>query len=354
MTEKKAFVFDTNFIIQTKDLDEVIANLSDRFSVYVTQVSVDERIGQECRKVKAHYNELDRFKEQFTDIAQIKILKTCEKEQETYRIGMQKKYKEAFKERLIPFLKDGVMLSALLERAYSKTPPFLSENNASDKGFKDALIWESLLAFFKENGENEVLLITDDGGFTKNADDLCAEFAEVTGKKLFIHPNSYYRELLKPELVDEPKQLPQILNVEVLRQRIQGMLKKLCYVQYEDDWGNEVSEETFILRNKVDSTYVRTVFDNIEKVRLDYLFDVEIPASAILELDDRITDTKYRIPMTVLDDIVKLYEEIKVQYPDYIEQFVSAVVHAMNGNYREQSTTNSWNKVDYSDDELPF
>ena len=348
MTEKKAFILDTNFIKQTKDLDEVIANLSDRFSVYVTQVSVDERIAQECRKVKARHKELDEIKKRFADIAQIKTLKTCEKEQETYRTGMQKKYKEAFKERLIPFLKDGVMLSAVLERAYSKTPPFSSEDHASDKGFKDALIWESLLVFFKEKGENEVLLITDDGGFTKNADDLCAEFAEVTGKKLFIHPNSYYRELLKPELVDEPKQPPQILNVEVLRQRIQEMLKKLCYAQSEDYWGNEVSEETFILRSKVDSTYVKTVFDNIEKVRLDYLFDVEIPASAILDLDDRITDTKCRIPMTAIDDIVKLYEEIKAQYPDYIEQFVLAAVHAINGHYHEQS------KADYSDDELPF
>lgn len=44
MEEKTAFVFETNFIIQVKNLDEVVENLRDKFSVYVAQVSIDERI----------------------------------------------------------------------------------------------------------------------------------------------------------------------------------------------------------------------------------------------------------------------------------------------------------------------
>ena len=38
MTEKKAFVFDTNFIIQHQNLDEVLDKLKEQFAVYITQV----------------------------------------------------------------------------------------------------------------------------------------------------------------------------------------------------------------------------------------------------------------------------------------------------------------------------
>ena len=44
--EKKVFIFDTNFIIENKKLNEVVEKLCKDFDVYVTQVSVDERIAQ--------------------------------------------------------------------------------------------------------------------------------------------------------------------------------------------------------------------------------------------------------------------------------------------------------------------
>ncbi len=354
MSEKKAFVFDTNFIVQNRELNEVIDNLKDSYSVYVSQVSIDERIAQQCRELKADYSSAELCKEKYKRFAEVRIKRSYEDMAEYYREGIQENYVNAFGDKIIPLVKDDSMLSAVLNRAYNKVPPFISESNASDKGFKDALIWESILAFFKDSGEKEVLLITDDGGFIKNAVDLCAEFSKVTGKTLSIHPNSYYRELLKPELVEEPKKPPQIINVELLRERIQSALKSICYIQLEDSWGNEIYEETFVLKKQVDSAYIQAVLDNIEKKRLDYLFETEISASAILELDDRITDTEFTIPMRTVDDIVKLYQEIKTQYPDYTEQFVSAVVRAVNGNYHEQHSLNQGPKLNYTEDELPF
>ena len=59
MAEKKAFVFDTNFIIQIQKLDSVIENLKEGYTVYVSQVSIDERIAQECRNKKAEYDNND-------------------------------------------------------------------------------------------------------------------------------------------------------------------------------------------------------------------------------------------------------------------------------------------------------
>ena len=51
---KKAFVFDTNFIIQNYNLNDVVKNLNEKgFVVYITQVAIDERIAQECIKQSA-------------------------------------------------------------------------------------------------------------------------------------------------------------------------------------------------------------------------------------------------------------------------------------------------------------
>lgn len=50
---KTAFIFDTNFILQNSKLSEVVDNLKEDYNVYVTQVSVDERIAQQCRELKS-------------------------------------------------------------------------------------------------------------------------------------------------------------------------------------------------------------------------------------------------------------------------------------------------------------
>lgn len=62
MCNEKAFVFDTNFIIQNNNLNEVVENLiNNGFNVYVTQVAIDERIAQECLKRKAKYDKINSF-----------------------------------------------------------------------------------------------------------------------------------------------------------------------------------------------------------------------------------------------------------------------------------------------------
>lgn len=76
MAEKKAFVFDTNFIIQNQNLDEALDKLKEKFSVYITQVSIDERIAQNCRDLKAQFDEAEKCKVKFIHFATISFKKT--------------------------------------------------------------------------------------------------------------------------------------------------------------------------------------------------------------------------------------------------------------------------------------
>ena len=69
MGDRKAFVFDTNFIIENiKNIDEVVQNLSTDFNVYVTQVSIDERIAQNRRESKEKFDKVVYFKKKLKSV----------------------------------------------------------------------------------------------------------------------------------------------------------------------------------------------------------------------------------------------------------------------------------------------
>ena len=76
MEEKKAIVFDTNFIFSRKDLKNDIEKLKDDFIVYVTQVSIEERIAQECRTIKKDYESVESYKVKYKKYAKIEFLIT--------------------------------------------------------------------------------------------------------------------------------------------------------------------------------------------------------------------------------------------------------------------------------------
>ncbi len=73
MERKPAFVFDTNFILQMKSLDKVLENLQEKFSVYVPQVCIDERIAQECRELRAQFGEIESLQKRCGEVVSIEF-----------------------------------------------------------------------------------------------------------------------------------------------------------------------------------------------------------------------------------------------------------------------------------------
>lgn len=349
MCKKRAFVFDTNFIIENLNLNEVVANLSEEFTVYVTQVSIDERISQKYLELKNKYEKLTSLTDEYRDIASILITTPPDRRFEAEKELTQKGYIDLFGKHIIPFSSDNATFSKILDRVFKKVPPFLSVDGASDKGFKDSLIWFSLLEFFKSNGEDEVVFITNDNGFRKNIDALSKEFNEFTGKNIVIKDNSYYKSQLEVKVAElvPPKKDSPLPDVSQLRDKIRGVIDSLCGVYCEDYWGNPEWDRTFTLSQRVDSAYIEYVFNHLKQDIRDHLFETAIPAEIILGLDDRVTNG-VPIPMSALEDALSLYEEIQQKLPDYLPQFYSATAAIINENYIEPRV------IDVEDDEVPF
>lgn len=351
MDGKKAFVFDTNFIIQNQKLDEVIDNLKEWFSVYVTQVSIDERIAQQCRDLKSRFDEAENCKNKFRDFATVSFTKTYDEKSADYQKGIQKNYKRYFGEHIISYSRDGEMFSTIIDRCNKKLPPFLSEKNASDKGFKDCLLWLSILAYFKDNGEDEIILVTDDkSGFRNNIEFLQNEFHESTGKTIEIHPNTYYQELLKQHEISEPakvEKLGKLPNLDDFRKEIEDVAEDLRRVYWEDDFGDPQWSQTFTTSVPFNKEYIRKFFEELSSNIFDHIFERSVPASKVLDYDGRITDCGMEIPMQSLEKALRVYEDVIKNYSQYSDPFFEAVAKILNRNYRDFTGL-------IDDGELPF
>ena len=347
LCKRKAFVFDTNFIIENIKLQDVVNNLKDNFTVYVTQVSIDERISQKYLKLEKRYERINDLMRNANDIARISLIISLEEKSEKEKEFTQQNYVELFGENIIPFSPDEDTFRIVLNRLYKKLPPFLSIDGASDKGFKDSLIWISLLKYFKKNGEDDIIFVTNDNGFRKNVEGLYSEFRAYTGKNIIIKDNNYYKTLCDKDEseISQIKNKVSIPDVNQLRERIHNAISSLCMVYCgEDHWGNPIWERTFNLSEKVDDLYIQIIFSNLNQEIENNLFEIEILADKILGLDDIVINL-IPIPMAAWEDALMVYEDIDKRLPDYLPQFYRAAATIINGNYIEQNLV---------DDGIPF
>ena len=346
MSEKKALVFDTNFILENTDLVCVVDTLKDDYNVYITQVSIEERLSQRQFELGDIFRDLEKVRRRLKGISKISLSKSLEECIKKDKEIACEAYMELFGERIIPFKQSNDIFVTVFKRALIKQPPFISEKGASDKGFKDCLIWLSLLEYFQDREEEEVLFLTNDNGFRKYADSLGEEFLKATGKKITIKENSYYKsykDTEKPEN-ETPETSPPLPDVKLIREEISQTVNSLCGDEIEDDFGRPEWVVTFTLKQKVDAPYMEAIFDHFEEFIKAHLFDPTIKADEVFELDDRVTNG-IPVSITALENALTLQKSIKQKLPEYLPQFYSAAATIFNKNYRAFADI---------DDDLPF
>ena len=94
---------------------------------------------------------------------------------EEYLNKKMNQYKEKINNRQVKIKElkfpDNNRLPSIIDRACNKKPPFGGKEKNSDKGFKDVLLWESIIEY-KENNENEkIILYTNDNIFNSEIEE---------------------------------------------------------------------------------------------------------------------------------------------------------------------------------------
>ena len=356
MDNKIAIVIDTNFIIERqRDLQDIHRKLSETYDVFVSDVSIQERLSQKYLELSADYKEIEKFSEKHPNLVKIEVKQPFETQFESRKKRIQNDYHKTFGDNIISFVSDEDMLKAIMNRVFKKIPPFITADNASDKGFKDTMLWVSLLEYFKNHGSGNVIFITGDNGFRKNIDALCREFNEYTGKTIEIQGNNFYDNYINSSEKGEEKAkenvtpLVRFSDFAVVREQIRYTIQSLRLIECENHFGDTWHEKTFTLSYKITLDDVKVLFEGLREIITTNLFETALLPSIAFPDISNISNERY-ISTSELQAALALYEDIRDTYPEYMPQFFSAVANIFNENYEAPKSE------DFAviDDDLPF
>lgn len=337
MANRVALIFDTNFIIEhSKDLNSVVEKLSKSYEVFVTQLSIDERISQQYLDLKAKYDKASKLANEIHSFAKLEFLKEFDEAFKLTKIGVQNNYNNLFLNKIIPFSKSEETYAEIIDRVYKKTAPFISGN--SDKGFKDTILWLSLIEYFSNNNNYEsILFVSNDHGFTENIKPLQEEFKEKTKMHIEIQNNDFLNEMIieKKDIEIKNSELKNITSEELndLRQEIQSSLKDVCTgYSYDPDVDGYRSFPLFKLNEYLEINQIENMFENLPKVLFRDLFATEFVFGDLF-YNLYIFKEQYYISREKIEALNSLYDKIKKNYNQLLPQFFKVVKETINQNY---------------------
>lgn len=368
-SEKTAIVFDTNTIYKHYDqLEDTVAKvINNNYVPYIPILVIYEYKKKFARDFKSETKEImNKFKPYIA----YKDNKNIDDILQDIQSDIQSNLESLFENKIIKYDESSDTFKIIINRALEKILPFVLDNtNAkSDKGFKDTIIWLSVIEYFKNQGENNVIFVSDDKVFVNNSV-LVNEFNSHTNKNITIKTNEEFLKMIAYEenkksenFVLKNKDLDFEHDVEInnisdeelarLREYIEHIIYAICYIPtgYNFDMDN-----TFTLTSKIDAPYVKNMLINLEKNYKNHLLENNIPITEMVGYNE-IIQNNYDIAINLYADLLSLYKDIKQDYPSLLPQFYKVVAKLINQYcYREPRNYDDNVNVDMSSDEdVPF
>jgi hypothetical protein len=324
MTEenkKILIVFDTNMLLQKPgtpkyytefnfgkfyfNLNKIICDNNihlDKVELSITQMSIDEILERKKRTIQIVWDEFNNSFNKLKDkIYGNEILFSSELIKPDYNKDYLDTIISHFENfeliglNIIPY-PDSSFYEPTIQRAIKCIEPFMFVNankkQGTDKGFKDVVIWDSMLKYFEENNFTHLLFLCDDGGFNK----MCsAEFKEKFPTGTYF-PTKDFKKLI----LEMAKNLPEIEKFHIYKFYLDFpfIVDKVIINDYEEEL------KSFILENTSKEFYGELKIVNVcedikefeKKVFDNYFSDVED-----LEFND--FKNTYIITSTIKDNV---------------------------------------------------
>jgi len=126
--------------------------------------------------------------------------------------------------------KSGHILKEVLKRAIERRPPFKKGKKSSDVGFKDVMIWESILHYGSYKDYDKVILFTGDSDF----DEKCKlEFESKVKKEIVITPSmDFLRVTIDDDYASliQSKEWRDFVKTDYFKSYFEAEMSKLEYV----------------------------------------------------------------------------------------------------------------------------
>lgn len=202
--ESTEIFFDTNFL-RCKDIrdfsnfrmSKIYENFIDflgsndlieMYNINISEITINEIKQQIIREYKDTVKDICNIYEKLKNVHNIKIdTDNLEYEQHLEKVIVN--YTNYNKINVIQIPKNINLFENIINRAIHKQKPFLGEEKESDKGFKDALLWECIIDYANKSSAMKFILMTKNkNDFPKNLEE---EFNELTGKSIKIYYDIY-------------------------------------------------------------------------------------------------------------------------------------------------------------------
>ncbi len=189
-------IFDTNALFHAYEKKADFSSFSfnstyENVIGFINQLDIYERVviviptvvweEMECQIIQAHQSKIREFRDKankyhfpeivLEDKGDINYSDFIHNVIETYRTNLSSDINTVIE---LPVASE-VRYTSIVKRAFEKRPPFEGKDKKSDKGFKDALLWESILELTSQHNTAKFIYYSQDNAFGRELED---EFME--------------------------------------------------------------------------------------------------------------------------------------------------------------------------------
>lgn len=253
-------IFDTNILTENKKmLSDIKLKLNLVADIFIPKIVIEEIKAQKSRNINEDYLKIKAIFDKNSDIFKYEEKFNLDETLKYSESNIEKWFRVYCNNHIIDYT--DIKITDVLSRLKYKKAPFINESGSSDKGFKDSIIWISILKNKKIQDYKKIVLVTNDKtGFIKRTKELYDEYYQEHTVSLVICSDieELYNNLgiTKPERIENNSEKiqtdsPKIDSIDNLKAELNTCIDNLLYTVYEDDWGNEHCDNNFNIYNKM-------------------------------------------------------------------------------------------------------
>ena len=357
--KKYCVIFDTNILIENKiKLSEIKTKIKEISDIYIPRIVIDEVQAQKSRNITEDYLKIqgiiDKNKESFMYEEKFKLSDVISNSDES----IEKWLRSYCNSNILEYKK--IDLNDILSRLKYKKAPFINEVGSSDKGFKDTIIWLSIIKNEVLQDYDKIILVTNDKtGFVKRKDELYKEYEEQCTSSFIIcsSTDEMYKELniVNTDNLEETTNNTEdttIENIEDIKNSLNNCVEHIIYIIYEDNWGNDRRNNRFCIYDKMNNEDVECFLSNLGDFLKENIFFDDMDICEILSACGVESVGEY-VPAKYLEQLNEIYNKVKDK-KDLYEPFIKFLKAKFNDVYtiKQKSFDSSLANID--PDDLPF
>lgn len=341
---KTCLILDTNFLLSyNKELKEIKDKIKDLVDIYIPRIVIEEIQGQKSRNLEESHSKIEDLLKQnskyFTYVKDFKLEEVKLKRES----GIKKSLSAYCDNNIIEYQEN--LFKKIVQRAVYKIPPFINELGSSDKGFKDTILWCSILNFDKIKDYDKFILISDDKqAFHKKADYLTEEFNETTTKEIIIIKSDLQtlydilglskKDKISVEKEEVEIEASDINSVHSLKEKLnmtmQTILYSTFYNEYQDE---EYTEKNFTIHQKLKEKDLELFFEKLPQYISTHIFFDYIDITELLSSIGIDCEYEHKVSLQALEDLQDIHQQISEKNNLY-SPFLTFLLNQFNYLYQ--------------------